>query len=84
MEFCVPGIMELGDIGDVVRLIEPSSLLILAATDDKWSMGAEELHRYARSSFSEGHLEIRLYNGGHTFTKAMRDDAYEFLDSLLK
>ena len=41
LEFCVPGIMEVGDVGDIVRLIEPNSLLILGATADKWSSGAE-------------------------------------------
>ena len=84
LEFSVPGILQFGDVGDIVRLIEPSSLMILAATADKWSTGAEELFEYARSSFSEGQLQLRLHEGGHSLTTAMRDDAFAFLDNQLR
>ena len=35
MAFCVPGILRLGDLEDVVRLAAPRALLIQAAEDDK-------------------------------------------------
>lgn len=40
MEFCVPDILKYGDVEDIVRLIDPCSLLISAAKGDKYSIGA--------------------------------------------
>lgn len=84
MEFCVPGIMEIGDIEDVVRLVEPSSLLISATDDDKWSKGATNVYTYAKSAFKRGDLELMVYPGKHIFTLAMRKYAYQFLEKHLE
>lgn len=84
MEICVPGIMQWGDIEDVVKLVEPSSLLITAADQDKWSRGAQKIFDDAAGSFSKGELELRMFSGGHRFTKEMRETAYAFLDKHLK
>ena len=80
MEVCVPGIMQWGDIEDVVKLVEPSSLLISAAESDKWSRGAQKIFDSARPSFIQGTLELKIYEGGHSFTAEMREAAYRFLE----
>ena len=83
-DFVVPGFLEHGDLEDVVRLIEPASLLILGTDDDKWSLGIETMVEYAQSAFSEGALAYRIYPGQHQFTPPMREQAYQFLDEQLK
>lgn len=83
MTFCVPGIMQLGDIEDIVKMIEPANLLISATNDDKWSRRAENMFNYARPAFKEGNLGIKIWPGKHVFTQEMRDYAYSFLDKHL-
>jgi dienelactone hydrolase len=83
-EFCVPGIMEHGDIDDIVRMASPCSLLIQATTDDVWSDNAEELFIKAAPSFPEGALQLRMWPGEHQFTAPMREIAYAFLDQHLR
>jgi dienelactone hydrolase len=83
MEFCVPGIMQIGDVEDVVRMVEPANLLISATDDDKWSYGAEEVFNSATSAFKEGELCIKLWPGKHIFNKEMRTFAYSFINKHL-
>jgi dienelactone hydrolase len=79
MEFCVPEILKWGDIEDVVKLVEPSSLLISATDNDKWSKGAEKIYKQALPVFIKGELQLKVYEGGHIFTNEMREYAYKFL-----
>jgi len=83
-EFCVPGIMEHGDIDDIVRLAAPCPLLIQATTEDVWSDNAEEIFSRAKPAFPEGALELRMWPGGHQFTPPMREVAYGFIDRHLR
>lgn len=83
-EFCVPGIMEKGDIGDIVRMAAPAALLILATTNDVWSDNAQEIYDYAVGSFPPDALQLRMWEGAHQFTPEMRDTAYGFLDRHLR
>lgn len=83
MEFCIPGIMEVADVEDVVCLIAPRAVLISATDQDKWSRGAQELYDYAKPAFPGGTLELSLYEGNHVFTPEMRQRAYAFLDKRL-
>lgn len=83
MELCVPGILKFGDIEDIVKLIEPCSLLISAAEDDKWSRDAKEIYDYAKNSFVKGELKLKIWPGGHAFSKEMRKEAYSFLNNHL-
>ena len=76
-EFCVPGIMQHGDIEDVVRLVAPTPLLIQATTEDVWSDNAQEVYDYALASFPAGALQLRMWEGGHQFSPAMRETAYQ-------
>lgn len=83
-DFVVPGFLEHGDLEDVVRLVEPASLLILGTDDDKWSLGIKEMVEYARPAFNQGTLAHRIFPGQHQFTPPMREQAYRFLDEQLK
>jgi len=83
MEFCIPGIMQQGDVEDIVKMIEPASLFISATDDDKWSRGAQEIYDYAKSSFRYGELRLKIFPGKHIFTREMRQEAYAFLDKHL-
>jgi len=83
MEFCVPNILQHGDIGDIVRLIEPCSLYLSAAADDKWSQDAKEIYDYAKPAFKQGELKLKIWPTRHAFTKEMRQEAYAFLDKHL-
>ncbi len=85
-DFVVPRILRYGDIKDVVRLVEPSDLLILGGEDDdRWSIGIEEMVQYAKSAFVSGILEFGVYPCGHHFSEDMRECAYTFLrDHLMR
>jgi dienelactone hydrolase len=84
MEFCVPGILQYGDVEDVVKLINPCSLLISATKEDKYSMGAFDILQYAKDSFKSGEILVKVYKGKHIFSKEMRTFAYSFLNKHLK
>ena len=84
MEFCVPNIMQHGDVEDVVKLVAPTPLYISATDDDKWSKGAQEIYDYAKNSFKQSELKLKVWKGKHVFNEDMREDAYEFLDKYLK
>ncbi len=83
MEFCVPDIMNHGDIEDIVKLIEPASLFIQATDDDVWSQGGQHIYDYAKTAFKKGELKFKLWHGKHMFSEEMREEAYAFLDKFL-
>lgn len=83
LEFCVHNILKYGDVEDVVRLIEPNSLMISATKEDKFSLGANKIQDYAHDAFTQGELSVVIYEGGHIFNEEMRAAAYDFLDRLL-
>jgi dienelactone hydrolase len=84
MEFCLPGVLQFGDVEDIVRLVAPRALLLQATSDDKWSRGARAMFEYAQSSFPKGKLGFRYWPGGHVFTLEMRQAAYHFLEEHLQ
>lgn len=84
LEFCVPNILAFGDVEDIVRLVNPCSLLISATKDDKYSLGAKNIWKYAKNSFKKGEFSVKVYNGKHIFNKEMRNYAYSFLKKLEK
>jgi dienelactone hydrolase len=83
-DFVVPGLLNYGDLADVVRMIEPASLLLLGTDQDKWSLGLKDLYEETKSSFVEGTFDSQLYPGGHQFSEPMRQQAYQFMDEQLK
>jgi dienelactone hydrolase len=84
MEFCLPGVLQYGDVEDIVRLVAPRALLLQATLNDVWSRGANALFEYAKSAFPSGKLKLGMWPGGHVFTPEMRQAAYLFLDEHLK
>ena len=84
MEFCVPNIMNIGDIEDIVALIAPTPLYISATEEDKWSRCAEQLFETAKPFFPAQQLKLNIWPGSHVFTKAMRNEAYHFLEQHLR
>jgi len=83
LEFCVPSFTNFGDVEDVVKLAAPCALLISATGGDKYSLGANEMFNYAKGSYPEGKLELKIYEGGHIFDENMRHYAYSFLNKHL-
>ena len=79
MALCLPGILNIGDVEDILRLAAPRAVLIQGTTDDKWSRGAQDMFDSVRSAFPDGQLELRIWPGGHVFSKEMREAAYAFL-----
>lgn len=82
-DFVVPGILEHGDIEDVVCLIEPAHLFITGGKEDKWSVGIDSMVSRAEPSFTRGAIEKYVHPGGHIFSVEMRRRAYKFLDKYL-
>ena len=78
-EFCVPGILEIGDIEDVVRMVSPRAIYLSATFDDKYSRGANHIFETNREAFPPDKLACQIWDGGHVFTEDMRDAAYRFL-----
>lgn len=77
-EFVVPGFAASHDLEDVIACFDRTALLISAGTADKWSRGAEELFAAVERRLGD-RAELALYEGGHVFTPAMRERAYQFL-----
>jgi len=84
MEFCVPNILHYGDVEDIVKLVNPCSLLISATKEDKYSIGALKILEYAKNSFKDSEILVKVYPGGHIFTKEMRIFAFSFLKKHLR
>jgi dienelactone hydrolase len=83
MEFCLPGFMHHAEIEDIVALVAPTPLLLSAATEDRWSRGAQRIYEAALPAFANSDLQLLLWPGGHAFTRSMRDAAYRFLEEHL-
>ena len=82
-DFVIPGILHHGDIEDVVRLVNPASLLIIGGKQDEWSIGIGPMVEHAKSAFDKGLIDFEVYPGGHEFSKTMRERAYGFLSRQL-
>jgi dienelactone hydrolase len=84
MEFCLPGVLQFGDVEDIVSLVAPRALLLQATSNDVWSRGAKKIFESAKSAFPTKKLKLGIWPGGHVFTPEMRQAAYLFLDEHLK
>lgn len=83
LDFIVQGLLNHGDIEDIVKLINPSNMLIIGTSDDKWSMSIDKIYAHAKASFTEGVLQIKTFEGKHQFSSEMRQLSYEFLQQHL-
>ena len=85
----VPGLLQWGDVPDIVSMIAPRPFFMLTGQDD-WRFplqGAKEVLTRARMMYrrlgaSEA-LELYVSPGGHEFTDEMRPRAYNWLDRWL-
>ena len=58
MEFCLPGVLQFGDVEDIVRLVSPRALLLQATSEDVWSRGATAIFERAESAFPKGKVKV--------------------------
>jgi hypothetical protein len=69
----ISGFAQRFDIPDLVRCVAPRRLLIVSATEDKFSRDAEAIVAAAQDLFAHlgvGHyLEHKRYDGGHALTQ---------------
>lgn len=82
MELCVPGFAVNHDLEDLISEFKNCPLLVQATTDDKWSWGHEQLVDRARQKGKDD-IYLKVFDAEHVFTKPMRENAYQFLDSYL-
>jgi len=68
----LPGILNVGDVDDLVALVAPRPLLLVSATDDRYSADAPDIERAAAPAWAAqgapGALEQARYDGGHPVT----------------
>jgi dienelactone hydrolase len=73
----IPGFIEKYDIFDLVKCIAPRPILIVSATNDKYSKDADYIELQSKNAFEElgvaENLEHKKYNGGHALTKERFD-----------
>jgi dienelactone hydrolase len=73
----IPGILELTDIGGLVELIAPRPLLLLSATEDRYSADTPEIVKAATGAWeargAREKLEHLRYKGGHALTQERFD-----------
>lgn len=83
MEFVIPDILEFGDMEDIIPLGNKTNLLVSATSEDKYCVGAKDLFRVIQNSYTKTEVKLLEYDGGHIFTKEMRDNAYDFIEGHL-
>jgi dienelactone hydrolase len=73
----IPGILELTDIGQLVELIAPRPLLLLSATEDRYSADTPEIVQAAAHAYREAGAPQALTHyraqGGHALTQERFD-----------
>ena len=81
-EFVVPNIARDHDIEDVLCVADQCQYLVMAAQDDTWSRGADQIHERLAARGAR-HVRVDVRPGAHEFPQASRTAAYEFLASHL-
>jgi dienelactone hydrolase len=83
----IPGILELTDIGQLVELIAPRPLLLLSATEDRYSADTPEIVQAAARAYREAGapqaLEHYRAQGGHALTKERFDAVIDWVTAQL-
>ncbi len=79
----IPGILELTDIGQLVELIAPRPLLLLSATEDRYSADTPQIVKVAAHAYSEAGAPQALQHyraqGGHALTKERFDTIIDWV-----
>ncbi|WP_426562846.1 alpha/beta hydrolase family protein [Angustibacter sp. McL0619] len=81
-DFVVPGFAARFDVADVLAHSTRCKVLVIAAQEDVWSRGTDELHRRLRQL---GVRDVRVHSvpGDHEFRQPERELAYSFLADVL-
>jgi pimeloyl-ACP methyl ester carboxylesterase len=73
----IPGGIELADVGQLVELIAPRPLLLLSATEDRYSADAPEIAQAAAHAYRDAGAPQALQHyraqGGHALTEERFD-----------
>jgi dienelactone hydrolase len=73
----IPGFIDSYDISDLVKCIAPRHVLLISATEDKYSKDAEHIELQSKNVFKDlgvgENLEHKRYTGGHELTKERFD-----------
>jgi dienelactone hydrolase len=81
----IPGILALTDIGQLVELIAPRPLLLLSATEDRYSADAPEIVQAAAHAYRDAGapqaLQHHRAQGGHTLTEERFDAIIKWVTS---
>jgi len=79
----IPEIVNRFDIADLIKCIAPRRILVVSASDDKYSRDADVIVDHAKESFAnfgmEIHLKHRRYSGGHALCGDRFADIIEWI-----
>lgn len=85
----VPGLLEHGEIGDILGLVAPRTFLVAVGNADRIfpfdgiQDSVERARKQYRSLGAEERLELVAVDGGHGFGEVLRDAAYRWLERWL-
>ena len=64
----IPAIVDVADLDDVAGLVAPRPLLLVSATEDRYSADADAIERAIAARFPAGALQHARFDGGHALT----------------
>ena len=64
----IPGIAGVADLDDVAGLVAPRPLLLVSATEDRYSADADAIEQAIAGRFPAGALRHARFDGGHALT----------------
>ncbi len=84
----IPGFIEKYDISDLVKCIAPRPILIVSASNDKYSKDADYIELQSKNAFEElsvrENLEHKKYIGGHGLTEERFDYIIDWITNVAK
>lgn len=84
----IPGFIEKYDIYDLVQCIAPRPILIVSASNDKYSKDAEYIELKSKNVFEElgvkENLEHKKYIGGHGLTQERFDYIIDWIANVIR
>jgi dienelactone hydrolase len=73
MALVIPGFAKRYDLDELIRCVAPRRLLVVSATEDKFSLDADWVVKHGRDAYDRAgkshHLEHRRYKGGHELNR---------------
>ena len=81
-EFVIPGFAVTYDLEDVISAADQCAYLVIAAEDDTWSRGAQDLAERLDAA-GVTHARVHVVPGDHDFPQPHREGAYAFLEDAL-